>query len=70
MAPYTVQLDADTAHDLTQHGGTLLLLGVPLGTIFGLDQQVIKEKTSSERGHAMLQIIVQILLLIDRCNKL
>lgn len=47
MAPYTVQLDADTAHDLTQHGGTLLLLGVPLGTIFGLDQQVIKENTSS-----------------------
>ncbi|MEW5306662.1 MAG: hypothetical protein WDW36_009113 [Sanguina aurantia] len=39
MAPYTVQMDADTAHDLTQHGGTLLLLGVPLGTIFGLDQQ-------------------------------
>ena len=38
-APYTVELDADTARELAGRGATLLLLGVPPGTALGLDQQ-------------------------------
>lgn len=38
-APYRVDLDADAARRLAAGGGTLLLLGVPPGTLLGLDQQ-------------------------------
>lgn len=38
--PYTVHLDPDSARNLATHGASILLLGVPLGTPIGLDQQV------------------------------
>jgi hypothetical protein len=40
QAPYTVQLDPESARNLAAHGGTMLLLDVPEGTPIGLDQQV------------------------------
>lgn len=39
-APYTVALDPDQARQLAAGGAALLLLGVPPGTLLGLDQQV------------------------------
>lgn len=39
-APYTVRLDAESARELAQRGGTILLLGVPEGAAVGMDQQV------------------------------
>lgn len=39
-APYNVRLDPDEARQFAEHGGTLLLLDVPEGTSFGIDQQV------------------------------
>ena len=38
--PYAVQLDADTARWLADNGATVLMLGVPPGTLIGIDQQV------------------------------
>ncbi|KAI3424879.1 hypothetical protein D9Q98_008263 [Chlorella vulgaris] len=38
-APYTVKLDADSARELAQRGGTILLLDVPENTAVGVDQQ-------------------------------
>jgi hypothetical protein len=38
--PYAVQLDADTARRLAENGATVLMLGVPPGTLIGIDQQV------------------------------
>ncbi|KAL4437251.1 hypothetical protein ABPG75_004390 [Micractinium tetrahymenae] len=38
-APYTVRLDADSAWELAQRGGTILLLDVPEGAAVGVDQQ-------------------------------
>ena len=38
--PYTVRLDADSARELAQRGGTILLLDVPENTAVGVDQQV------------------------------
>jgi A1 cistron-splicing factor AAR2 len=45
-APYTVKLDAESARELAQRGGTILLLDVPENTAVGVDQQV---------GHAPLR---------------
>jgi hypothetical protein len=39
-APYTVKLDAESARELAQRGGTILLLDVPENTAVGVDQQV------------------------------
>jgi hypothetical protein len=39
-APYNVRLDPNEARHFAEHGGTLLLLDVPEGTSFGIDQQV------------------------------
>lgn len=38
--PYTVKLDAESARELAQRGGTIVLLGVPENTAVGVDQQV------------------------------
>ena len=38
-APYTVRLDAESARELAQRGGTILLLDVPEHTAIGIDQQ-------------------------------
>lgn len=37
---YTVELDQDRAKTLARDGGALLLLGVPEGTVVGIDHQV------------------------------
>ncbi|KAL4439432.1 hypothetical protein ABPG77_008761 [Micractinium sp. CCAP 211/92] len=37
--PYTVRLDAESARELAQRGGTVLLLDVPEGSAVGVDQQ-------------------------------
>ncbi len=39
-APYVVRMDPERARELAAHGGTLLLLGVPPGTLVGIDQHV------------------------------
>jgi hypothetical protein len=39
-APYTVRLDAESARELAQRGGTILLLDVPENTAIGVDHQV------------------------------
>ena len=39
-SPYTVRLDAESARELAQRGGTILLLDVPESTAVGVDQQV------------------------------
>ena len=39
-APYTMKLDAESARELAQRGGTILLLDVPENTAVGVDQQV------------------------------
>lgn len=39
-APYTVRLDPDAARAAAAAGGALLLLGVPPGTVLGVDHQV------------------------------
>ena len=39
-APYSVELDGDTARRFAETGATLLLLGVPEHTVVGIDQQV------------------------------
>ena len=36
---YQVSMDPEQAKQLAQHGATLLLLDVPQGTVFGVDQQ-------------------------------
>lgn len=36
---YSVDVDQSTAKQLVKEGGTLLLLGVPGGTVVGYDQQ-------------------------------
>lgn len=38
--PYTVTLDADSARQLASNGAAVLLLGIPQGTLIGVDQQV------------------------------
>ncbi|PRW45575.1 AAR2-like protein [Chlorella sorokiniana] len=38
-SPYTVRLDAESARELAQRGGTILLLDVPEQTAIGIDQQ-------------------------------
>lgn len=40
QAPYHVRMDADDALKLVKQGATILLLGVPPSTSFGIDQQV------------------------------
>eukprot|EP00201_Polytomella_parva_P023203 CAMPEP_0175043886 /NCGR_PEP_ID=MMETSP0052_2-20121109/3469_1 /TAXON_ID=51329 ORGANISM="Polytomella parva, Strain SAG 63-3" /NCGR_SAMPLE_ID=MMETSP0052_2 /ASSEMBLY_ACC=CAM_ASM_000194 /LENGTH=177 /DNA_ID=CAMNT_0016307061 /DNA_START=40 /DNA_END=570 /DNA_ORIENTATION=+ len=37
---YTVNLDSQTAEKLVDEGGSVLVLGLPLGTAFGIDHQV------------------------------
>ena len=43
---YSVELDPELARQLASQGGTVLLLGVPQGTVIGIDQQVTR---NSER---------------------
>lgn len=38
--PYRVALDPEHARQLASTGASLLLLGVPQGTLLGIDQQV------------------------------
>jgi hypothetical protein len=38
--PYAVQLDADRARGLAANGAAVLLLGVPTGTVIGVDHRV------------------------------
>ena len=45
--PYAVRLGPDQARDLAQAGGALLLLGVPPGTVLGVDHQA---RASGEKG--------------------
>jgi hypothetical protein len=40
QAPYSVQLDPESARRLATNGATILLLDVPEATPIGLDQQV------------------------------
>lgn len=40
QAPYHVRMDADDALKLVKQGATILLLGVPPSTSFGIDQQM------------------------------
>lgn len=49
-APYSVQLDPDSARNLAAHGASILLLDVPLGAPIGMDQQV------SDEHHRAVQI--------------
>lgn len=39
-APYTVQLEADVAQQLADRGGALLIIGLPVGSYFGIDHMV------------------------------
>lgn len=41
QAPYSVQLDPESARRLATNGATILLLDVPEATPIGLDQQVL-----------------------------
>lgn len=40
QTPYSVNVSPEKAKELAESGGALLLLDVPAGTIFGIDQQV------------------------------
>lgn len=58
-APYTVRLDAESARELAQRGGTVLLLDVPEGSAIGVDQQAscsedARNEAPSETGLPML----------------
>ena len=58
--PYAVRLSPDQARDLAQTGGALLLLGVPPGTVLGVDHQA---RASPERGG----VVVEGALTLARC---
>ena len=53
-APYSVELDADTARKFAETGATLLLLGVLEHTVVGIDQQArcMQHRKSARTGRA------------------